>query len=223
MSNDFDDIRLKFKELCSNREMEVPIFSEEEIGRLPNILQLIGFLQQEENKILTRDKGWENYSFLQNMPNDGLKLSPFQSIYSSDRVYVNNLDNNKFIVNRLNSGRFCFKPNLRSHRFLFRGQNQHYSKIVSSFERKSIDEKLLSNIQVDDFVYMLRTHPLFMLFEHGIHLSPQKKPFFFEMNYYGLAQHYNFNTGLVDFTSNIYAAAFLLQLKMMVMINERLL
>lgn len=208
MCNDLDDIRLKFEELCSNREMDMPILSDEDIRRLPNIFQLIEILKKRESQILIRDKEWENYSFLQNMPNGGLKLSPFQSIYSSDRIYVNNIDDNKFIVNRLDSGRFCFKPNLRRHRFLFRGQNQHYPKIVSSFERKSIDEKLLSNIQVDDFVYMLRTHPLFMLFEHGIHLSPQKKPFFFEMNYYGLAQHYNFNTGLVDFTSDIHAAAF---------------
>ena len=63
MNNDFDDIRVKFEKLCSERNMNVPIFSEEDIRRLPNIFQLIEFLKQEENKILTRDKGWENYSF----------------------------------------------------------------------------------------------------------------------------------------------------------------
>ncbi len=208
MNSFINEFAQQLEEMWTNRNMEVPNLSDAELSELPNIIQLISFLQHEESMTLHRDRGWENYKFLEDTPGGGLGLHPFPSIHSSDRIYVNNIEDDKFIVNRLDSGRFCFKPNLSSHRFLFRGQNQHYPQIVSSFGRKNADEKLLSNIQIEDFIHMLRTHPLFMLFEHGIHLSPMKKPFFFEMNYYGLAQHYNFNTGLVDFTSDIYAAAF---------------
>ena len=172
MNSFINEFAQQLEEMWINRNMEVPNLSDAELSKLPNIIQLISYLQDKESIILHQDRGWRNYKFLQDIPSGGLELHPFQSIYSPDRIYINNADDNKFIVNRLNSGRFCFKPNLKCHRFLFRGQNQHYSKIVSSFERKTADEKLLSNIQVDDFISMLRTHPLFMLFEHGIHLSP---------------------------------------------------
>ena len=184
-------------EMYATRAMNPPCFTNEDLQKLPNILELIEHLKDLELDVTTNSSDIELFN-----------LHPSKSIYYSDRTYANEANEDKFIVNRLRSGRFCFKPNLKSHRFLFRGQNQHYSLITSSFERRTADEKLLSNIQIGDFVSMLRTHPLFMMFERGIHLSPAKKPFFFEMNYYGIAQHYNFHTGMVDFTSDILAAAF---------------
>ena len=177
--------------------MDTPNFTNEELQKLPNILELIDLLHDLEIEVSTNSENIED-----------LGIHSLKSLYCSDRIYANDADENQFIVNRIQSGRFCFKPNLKSHRFLFRGQNQHYPLINSSFERRTADEKLLSNIQIGDFVSMLRTHPLFMMFERGIHLSPSKKPFFFEMNYYGISQHYNFHTSMVDFTSDILAAAF---------------
>ena len=86
MCNDLDDIRLKFEELCSNREMDMPILSDEDIRRLPNIFQLIEILKKRESQILIRDNEWENYS-----------------IYGTYRNYSNGfgvscyyLDDNKF-------------------------------------------------------------------------------------------------------------------------------
>ena len=46
------------------------------------------------------------------------------------------------------------------------------------------------------------------MFDAGIALEGLSKTIFLEMNYYGLAQHYGFNTGLLDFSSDIEVAAF---------------
>lgn len=175
-----------------------------DISKLPNIFQLIDSLKSRENEMMRSTNGWADFSFCDFFPLRHVT----NAICDSNRVYVNNKGNDMFIVNRLNSGRYGLKPNLREHRFLFRGQNKPYEKILSSFSRGDIDDHLVSNLKCEDFISLLRTHPLFMMFEQGIHLEPIRKPFFFEMNYYGLAQHYGFNTGLVDFSSDISVAAF---------------
>lgn len=174
-----------------------------EIAKLPNIFQLITAIKSEEEAQINSFKGWSGYTL-----NGSPLLHGGNYLWNSDRVYINDVSNDLFIVNRLNSRRYCFKPNLREHLYLFRGQNTSYERILSSFSRGDLDDHLISNLKCEDFICLLRTHPLFMMFEKGIHLEPGKKPFFFEMNYYGLAQHYGFNTGLVDFTSDISVAAF---------------
>lgn len=174
-----------------------------DINKLPNILQLIDILKSNENSIMQASNGWVEYTF------NGYKpLHAGDYLFNSDRVYINDIPDDQFIVNRLSSKRYCLKPNLSEHMFLFRGQNIHYDHILSSFSRGDADDHLISNLRFEDFRCLLRSHPLFMMFERGIHLDPIKKPVFLEMNYYGLAQHYGFNTGLLDFTSDIWTAAF---------------
>ena len=70
MCNYLDDIRLKFEELCSNREMDMPILSDEDIRRLPNIFQLIEILKKREirpkrkRKVKDYVKGQDFYIYL---------------------------------------------------------------------------------------------------------------------------------------------------------------
>jgi hypothetical protein len=175
-----------------------------EISKLPNIFQLVESLKLYEHDLMRSTNGWSGFTIGDYRPICDMSYH----LLNSDRIYINNEDDDKFIVNRLNSKRYAFKPNLREHRFLFRGQNKAYDRILSSFSRGDLDDHLISNLKCGDFISLLRSHPLFMMFERGIHLEPERKPFFFEMNYYGLAQHYGFNTGLVDFTSDIAVAAF---------------
>lgn len=182
--------------------MTVPNFTIEQIAKMPNILQLVEYIKETEFDNTDKNNVWKDYNLF------GMSLFPFRSITNPYACYVNDTKADNFIVNRLGSGRFSLKPNLRTHRYLFRGQKQHFANIKSSFERGDRDDRLVSNLKAEEFMAMLRTHPLFMLLEHGIHLDGMKKPFFLEMNYYGLAQHYNYNTGLVDFTSDISVAAF---------------
>lgn len=175
-----------------------------EISKLPNIFQLIDSLKSQEHEMMYSTNGWAGSSIGDYFPLQHVT----NTLLDSNRVYVNNEGNDLFIVNRLDSGRYGLKPNLREHLFLFRGQNKPFKRILSSFSRGDIGDRLVSNLKCEDFISLLRTHPLFMMFEQGIHLEPIRKPFFFEMNYYGLAQHYGFNTGLVDFSSDISVAAF---------------
>lgn len=175
-----------------------------DVSKLPNIFQLVDLLKYQEYKLMESTGGWTGFSIGDYFPIQHVT----NSLWDNNRVYVNEEDDDKFIVNRLNSKRYAFKPNLCEHRFLYRGQNKPYDRILSSFARGDSDDHLVSNLKCEDFISLLRTHPLFMMFERGIHLEPERKPFFFEMNYYGLAQHYNFNTGLVDFSSDISVAAF---------------
>ena len=173
-----------------------------EILELPNIFQLIDFLKAREMEFMEKYNYWRSFPLIISSPHIR------KSLIDKDRIYVNDEDGDKFIVNRLCSGRYSFKPNLHEHCYLYRGQNKKYDTIESSFSRKDTDDRLVSNLKAEDFMGLLRTHPLFMLFENGIHLEPEHKPLFFEMAYYGLAQHYGFNTGLIDFSSDISVAAF---------------
>ena len=195
----------EFEDLFAHREMAVPNFSAKEIESMPNIFQLVDYIKGKEDNLLDEDDGWRHFSSA--FPGIPL-MKAYNSIDSKERIYVNDTDPDKFIVNRLGSGRYNLKPNMNTHRFIFRGQKKHYPTIRSSADRGGKYRFLLSNVQAEDFMLLLRTHPLFMMFDHGIYLSGMKKPLFLEMNYYGLAQHYNFNTGLVDFTTDISAAAF---------------
>lgn len=202
-----DDIR----NMWQNRTklMPQPTFTDEDIERLPNIIQAINIIRQGEMQIMVRDNGWQKYDMMKNIVETGMRLHSFKSIISPDRIYINDAEDDTFIINRLASGRYCLKPNLRGHRFIFRGQKKHYPLIQSSFARQNAEwQRILSNVRCEEFTMLLRTHPLFMLLERGIHIETIKKPVFLEMNYYGLSQHYNFNTGLVDFTSDLLTSAF---------------
>lgn len=195
----------ELEELFNNRDMPVPQFTPAQIAALPNIFELIDIIKSFEYALHQKTNGWVDYSML---PGGEMKLHPFNDMISDDRVYINDADEHKFIPNRLGSKRYCLKPNLRSHRYIFRGQKQHFKNILSSAERGDDARFLISNVRAEDFKILLRSHPLFMLFDRGIYLPSLNKTLFLEMNYYGLAQHYNFNTGLVDFTTDISAAAF---------------
>ena len=174
--------------------------TEDEICSLPTITELFELIQYIQLSF-NYNGGWQN----------SVSLSPFvgmPGIRAPYRAFLNDTDYDNFILTRLNSGRFSLKPNLNSTPFLFRGQNKVYKKIEASFDRCDVDNKLISNLKYTDFYLLLKTHPLFRLFDAGIYLEGHKKPIFFEMNYYGLAQHYGFNSGLIDFTSDIGVASF---------------
>lgn len=114
----------------------------------------------------------------------------------------------QFIVSGLRSGRYSLKPNLTNQKFLFRGQRGLHNPCYPSIFRQEKDSYIIENLKVDEFRILIRSHPLSMMFERGINLENNLPPFFFEMNYYGLAQHYEFKTAVLDFTSDINVAAF---------------
>lgn len=65
---------------------------------------------------------------------------------------------------------------------------------------------MVENIFYEEFVLALKDHPLIRLFWDGIELCGHR--YFFEVTYYGLAQHYGFKTRVMDLTSDLDVAKF---------------
>ena len=179
--------------------------------RLPTLYELVSQIKKTESEWLRRG-GWEE-SFLPFPPDAGWDLPMVD--------FRNRADTDKFIIVQTQKGRHTLKPNLVEKPFIFRGQNKKYPHIISSFSKDELPDKnghidmvearkkhLVANLRVEEFIALLQTHPLFMLLDRGISLYPEKRPLFINMNYYGLAQHYNFKTAVIDFTTDIDVAAF---------------
>lgn len=174
-----------------------------DVSKLPNIVQLVDFLKKKETKKMSEIGGWENYT----SPLCG-RLVTCDEIISPHHSFCNNGADNQFVTSKTASGRMTLMPNLRNKPFIYRGQNKEYPSILCGFEQENFEGKLKQNLLVEDFIALLRSHPVFMMFDHGIKLDGYKDRFYFNMNYYGLGQHYGFKTGLLDFTSDIDVAAF---------------
>lgn len=187
---------------------------------LPTLLQLTQALKRTNQELVERYDGWNIYTSpfgltsTKHIPPNACWHVPMLDFY-------NFADDDKYIVVQTGSGRHTLKPNLRSHHFIYRGQNKAFPHILSSFSRDDYrcskgeitrqelrDCHVVNNLMVEDFMALLRTHPLFVLLDRGIRLEHDKRIIFINMNYYGLAQHYGFKSGLVDFTTDIDTAAF---------------
>lgn len=174
--------------------------SKEEIDRLPTINELVELLEAVQREFSDKGGWLQDEPMLRHFAQMGLH-NPYASLF-------NNAKSDEFIVNHLTSGRYCCKPNIASTPFLVRGEKKKYPYIVSAFNRGDKDDKLVSNLKTADFISLVKTHPLCRMFDNGINLESYNRTLFFETNYYGLAQHYNFNTGLIDFSSSALVAAF---------------
>jgi hypothetical protein len=182
--------------------------TKEQIEHLPTITELVDFLHSLEQEEISCGY-WDTLSDFP-MPIELLRSMGMDNPYIA---YTNDAQNDQFLLNRLGSQRYCLKPNLAERPFLYRGQSKMYPRIVSSFERPdenglTSERKLVSNLKYADFLTLLKSHPLFRMFDNGINLDGFGETVFIEMNYYGLAQHYGFNTGLIDFSSDISVSAF---------------
>lgn len=178
--------------------------------KLPSLLQLVDILKRKSSEIIAKRDA-----------NGHIDSNMEESWHSINMEYYNHADEDKFIVVQTQKRRHTLKPNLRNCGFIYRGQRKEYPHILSSFARDEYDSQgnplvlkqfrpkhLRSNLLSEDFIALLMTNPLSMMFDRGIILEPEKRPFFINMNYYGLAQHYGFKTGVVDFTTDINVAAF---------------
>ncbi len=166
-------------------------FTNEEILNLPTITELVGKMRKSENGFAQEE------------------IFPLLDSYDFPLIALNNnAGNDQFIVSRLKSGRYVLKPNQTNRRFLFRGQVEYFEPCNPSVFREEKDLYIIENLKVEEFRILVRSHPLSMMFERGVKLMDGIPPFFFEMNYYGLAQHYDFKTAVLDFSSDIDVAAF---------------
>ena len=180
---------------------------------LPNLFQLVQILKRE-NEEACRLNSWSESTYL-------AMIAAIPRWSYPMKEFVNDADDDKFIVVQTQKKRHTLKPNLARRHFLYRGQHTQYPHVLSSFSRddlldknrkvnhqRSRDKHLVANLKAEEFMQLLRLHPLFMMLDRGVCLEPERKPVFLNMNYYGLAQHYGFKTGLVDFTTDLEVAAF---------------
>ena len=132
---------------------------------------------------------------------------PINSLDYSYNAYFNEADDSKFIMSKLKSGRYSLKPNLKNRKFLFRGENSFHSQCKPILFRDPDKKYFLdSMIYAHEMMMLILSHPLVQLLDFGVKLNG--KLVRFEMNLYGLLQHYYNKSNLLDLTSDIDVALF---------------
>lgn len=175
--------------------------TKEEVKRLPTLQEVVDQILTEEAQIVKLDS-----------PPIAIIEPSHSAIHKPFAEYFNDYDDKKFIAVRLSSRdpqrpeKFAFKPNLKNRAFLFRGQSGFYDPSTPSLLRKKKGRFVVENIFYEEFVLALKDHPLIRLFWDGIELCGHR--YFFEVTYYGLAQHYGFKTRVMDLTSDLDVAKF---------------
>ena len=136
-----------------------------------------------------------------------LREIPWDSLEYPNTGFFNTASPDKFIMTRLFSGRYCFKPNLRKRYYLFRGQSQFYEPCTSGMFRDVTRHYYIGESVLYQEMYLLvLSHPLAQLWDLGVDLLG--KHYRFEVNLFGLSQHYYNKTTLLDLTSDPDVAAF---------------
>lgn len=131
----------------------------------------------------------------------------YDSLEATMTGFFNTASSDKFIMTRLISGRYCFKPNLRQRAYLFRGQSDYFAPCVPSmFRDKSKSYYIGEAVQYQEMFLLILSHPLAQLWDLGVELLG--KIYRFEVNLFGLSQHYYNKTTLLDLTSDPDVAAF---------------
>ncbi len=107
---------------------------------------------------------------------------------------------------------FALKPNLYGHKFLYRGQSDHYEgkpcvpNMFRDAEHNKKEYYLDFLIFSQEMELLIRSLPLVQLLENGIELLHDT--FKIRMHYPGLAQHYYNKSHFLDLTSDLNVAAF---------------
>jgi len=180
-----------------------------------NIYEARDYILSLEAKALAKDINRKSAPICINPPQYNVTFDkyiknaiiPMDSLDYSYSAYFNYADDDKFIMTRLNSGRYSLKPNLRNRKFLFRGESKFHPICKPNLFRDPSKKYFLDSlIYGDEMVRVILSHPLVQLLDLGVKLNG--KLFRFEINLYGLLQHYYNNSSLLDLTSDINVALF---------------
>lgn len=110
-------------------------------------------------------------------------------------------------MTRLQSGRYSLKPNLRHRKFLFRGESEFHNPCKPNMSRNPRQHRFTAEmIRGQEMRLLMMSHPLVQLLDLGVELCGTVHRF--EMNLYGLTQHYYNKTSFLDLTSDPQVAAF---------------
>lgn len=148
-------------------------------------------------------------AFLQPFTDDLFKkvFVPVDSLDYPLSAWFNNVADDKFVMTRLNSGRYSLKPNLRKRKYLFRGESEFHNPCKPNLSRNPKQKRYTKELlKGQEMMLLMLSHPLVQLLDLGVELNG--KLYQFEMNLFGLTQHYYNKTSLLDLTSDPQVAAF---------------
>lgn len=132
---------------------------------------------------------------------------PVDSLDYPLSAWFNNATDDKFVMTRLNSGRYSLKPNLRQRKYLFRGESEFHNPCKPNLSRNPKQKRFTKELlKGQEMMLLMMSHPLVQLLDIGVELNGVLCRF--EMNLFGLTQHYYNRTSLLDLTSNPQVAAF---------------
>ena len=132
---------------------------------------------------------------------------PVDSLDYPLSAWFNNADADKFVMTRLQSGRYSLKPNLRHRKFLFRGESKFHNPCKPNMSRNPHQRRFTAEmIRGQEMRILMMSHPLVQLLDLGVELCGMV--YRFEMNLFGLTQHYYNKTSFLDLTSDPQVAAF---------------
>lgn len=164
-----------------------------------NIYEARDYILRLEQRALSADNlRSEVPSFMRKLP---------ENLDHPKVAHFNSADEDKFIMKQLRSGRYSLSPNLKSRKFLFRGEAEFHDPCKPSLYRDAKKTYFLDQlIYGHEMFRLILSHPLVQLLDMGINLNGHHIQF--EMNLYGLTQHYYNKTTLLDLTSDIDVALF---------------
>lgn len=140
-------------------------------------------------------------------PYPGLHPVPVDSLDFPLGAWFNNESDDKYVMTRLQSGRYSLKPNLRSRKFLFRGESEFHNPCKPNMCRNPKQKRFTAEmVRGQELQLLLMSHPLVQLLDTGVELCGEV--YRFEMNLFGLSQHYYNKTSFLDLTSDPQVAAF---------------
>ena len=181
----------------------------------PDIKAAIQFLLQQEKDSLKKDKYRQEAPLvlrtipgLFNQPfNEGDFCIPIDSLEYPLSAWFNNPGDDKFLMTRLQSGRYSLKPNLRHRKYLFRGESEFHNPCKSNLSRNPGQKRFTRELMMgQEMMLLMMSHPLVQLLDLGVDLCGTI--YRFEMNLFGLTQHYYNKTTFLDLTSDLRVAAF---------------
>ena len=111
-------------------------------------------------------------------------------------------------------GTCILRPTFYSYNKYFRGQTAFYQNCTPSIFRKDEDNKrdsidiFIDRLRSCEFELLLKTHPVVKKLNKGIRIDKLGLDLSIKVDYKGLAQHYELNTNMIDFTNNKWVAAF---------------
>lgn len=137
----------------------------------------------------------------------GMCPIPVDSLDYPLGAWFNNEVDGKFVMTRLMSGRYSLKPNLRNRKFLFRGESEFHNPCKPNLFRKPKQKRFTAELaRGQEMMLLMLSHPLVQLLDLGVKLCGEV--YRFEMNLFGLTQHYYNKTTLIDLSSDPMVAAF---------------